>query len=92
MSGSTPERAHGLNRFGFIQENVEQKNRMMVAADYFALMTASAEESCTEAKAALNATNGPQVPFVAARAAINQHLLLCEPHRRLESRFSGGFG
>jgi hypothetical protein len=89
LSGSTPERAHGLNRFGFIQENVEQRNRMMVAADYFGLMTASAEESFNDAKAALNATNSPQVPFVAARAAINQqktiysvrHLLLPSSYR-----------
>ncbi len=89
LSGSTPERAHGLNRFGFIQENVEQKNCMMVAADYFGLMTASAEESFNDAKAALNATNGPQVPFVAARATINQqktiysvrHMLLPSSYR-----------
>src|ERR1700733_6672931 len=35
LSGSTPERAHGLNRFGFIQENVEECNRTTVTADYF---------------------------------------------------------
>jgi hypothetical protein len=89
LSGSTPERAHGLNRFGFIQENVEQENRIMVAADYFGLMTASAEESLNDAKAALNATSGPQVPFVAARAAINRqkttysvrHMLLPSSYR-----------
>ncbi len=90
LSGSTPERAHGLNRFGFIQENVEQKNRKMVAADYFGLMTASAEESFNDAKAALNATNGPQVPFVAARAAIDQQKTIYSVrHMFLPSSYRG---
>jgi len=89
LSGSSPERAHGLNRFGFIQENVEQKNRIMVAADYFGLMTANAEDSFRDAKAALNSTTGAQVAFVAARAVINQqktsysvrHMLLPSSYR-----------
>ena len=57
LSGSTPERAHGLNRFGFIQENVAQANRATISADYFGLMTANGEESLSDAKAALN-SNG----------------------------------
>jgi hypothetical protein len=89
LSGSTPERAHGLNRFGFIQENVEQKNRATVTADYFGLMTASGEESLNDAKAALDSPTGPQVPFVAARAMIDQqktsysvrHMLLPSSYR-----------
>jgi hypothetical protein len=89
LSGSTPERAHGLNRFGFIQENVEQQNRTLVAADYFGLMTASAEESLNEAKAALQSPTGPQVAFVAARAVIDRektsysvrHMLLPSSYR-----------
>jgi hypothetical protein len=71
LSGSTPERAHGLNRFGFIQENVQQANRATVSADYFGLMTANGEESLSDAKAALDSKTGEQVPFIAARAFID---------------------
>jgi hypothetical protein len=89
LSGSTPERAHGLNRFGFIQENVEQTNRATLSADYFGLMTANGEESLSDAKAALNSKGGDRTPFVAARALINQektsysvrHLLLPSSYR-----------
>ena len=89
LSGSTPERAHGLNRFGFIQENVEQTNRATVSADYFGLMTANGEESLSEARAALDSKAGDRTPFVAARALINQqktsysvrHLLLPSSYR-----------
>jgi hypothetical protein len=72
LSGSTPERAHGLNRFGFIQENVEQKDRTTISADYFGLMTASGEESLNDAKAALNSRTGGEVAFVAARAFVSR--------------------
>jgi hypothetical protein len=89
LSGSTPERARGLNRFGFIQENVEQENSATVAANYFALMTANGEESLSEAKAELDSTSDGQVAFVAARAAISRqktcysvrHLLLPSSYR-----------
>jgi hypothetical protein len=45
---SAPERAAGLNRFGFIQELSRSGE-----AIYFGLMTSSPEESAAEAKAAL---------------------------------------
>ena len=89
LSGSTPERAHGLNRFGFIQENIEQNDRTTVAADYFGLMTANGEESLNDAQAALNSKTGDRVPFIAARASINtektsysvRHMLLPSSYR-----------
>ena len=89
FSGSTPEHAHGLNRFGFIQENVEQTNRATVSADYFGLITANGEESLSEARSALNSKTGELTPFVAARASINRqntsysvrHLLLPSSYR-----------
>jgi len=89
LSGSTPERAHGLNRFGFIQENIEQKDRATIASDYFGLMTANKEESLADAKAALDVKAGTQVPFIAARAFIDQektsysvrHMLLPASYR-----------
>jgi hypothetical protein len=89
LSGSTPERAHGLNRFGFIQENIQQKDRATISSDYFGLMTANKEESLADAKAALDVKTGAQVPFIAARAFIDQektsysvrHMLLPSSYR-----------
>jgi hypothetical protein len=89
LSGSLPERAHGLNRFGFIQETVQQKDAVMVSARYFGLMTASGEESISDAKKALEAKTGDTVPFVAAQAFINpstarysvRHMLLPAGYR-----------
>ncbi len=84
LSGSRPERARGLNRFGFIQENVQQKEGLMLSARYFGLMTANGEESIGEAKKALETEPVRMVPFVAAQAFISpttarysvRHLLL----------------
>jgi len=89
LSGSTPESAHGLNRFGFIQENIEQIGRATVEANYFGLMTASGEESLADGKAALTAKTRDEVPFVAAQAVINRetarysvrHMLLPSSYR-----------
>ena len=74
LGASIPERAHGLNRFGYIQESVEEKNHAAVRANYFGVMTASQEESINDAKAALNAQHGGGVPYVAASARLeNRH-------------------
>lgn len=72
LSGSIPERAHGLNRFGFIQENIEQKNQAMISADYFGLITANKEESFNEGKAAFDSAPKGEVPVTAVRAFMNQ--------------------
>jgi hypothetical protein len=69
LSGSTPERAAGLNRFGFMEENVERKNDAIVGANYFGLITSNGEESLADAKAALH-DHRDQVPFVGAQAVI----------------------
>jgi hypothetical protein len=90
LSGSTPERAHGLNRFGFIQENIEQENRATISADYFGLMTANGEESLSDAKAALDSKGGETVSFVAARALVNQEKTSYSVrHLRLPSSYRG---
>ncbi len=89
LSGSTPERAHGLNRFGFIQEDIAERDRATISAAYFGLMTANQEESLDAAKAALNANAQETVAFVAARAFIDsektsysvRHLLLPSSYR-----------
>jgi hypothetical protein len=70
LSGSIPERAHGLNRFGFIQENIKERDRMCAEADYFGLITASGEDSLAQGRAALE-NKSQMTPFVAAEATID---------------------
>lgn len=53
---SAPERAAGLNRFGFIQELSRTGDRMLQEAIYFGLMTSSPETSAAEARKALHST------------------------------------
>lgn len=86
LGASIPERAHGLNRFGYIQESVEEKNHAPVRAIYFGVMTASREESIADAKAALAAQHKDGVAYVAATARLEdrrasysvRHLVLPE--------------
>jgi hypothetical protein len=51
---SLPERAAGLNRFGFIREISRLEPGGPVESIYFGLMTSSPEESADEARKALN--------------------------------------
>ena len=67
VGGSTPERAHGLNRLGLIQEIVRLHNGQRQEARYFGFMTASGEQSLSQAKAALESGNKDQVNYVAAQ-------------------------
>ena len=49
--GSWPQKAHGVNRLGFIQETVTEKsNGEPVDARYFGFMTSSAEKNFDQAK------------------------------------------
>jgi hypothetical protein len=88
LSGSKPERAHGLNRFGFIEEKMHEKNGELLRSDYFGLITASREESLSEARAALGAKAGDKTQYVAAQALLEgsrakfeiRHVLLPLPH------------
>jgi hypothetical protein len=54
---SAPERAAGLNRFGFIQELSRNGDTAQREAIYFGLMTSSPEESAAEARKALHSTS-----------------------------------
>jgi hypothetical protein len=73
LSGSIPSRAHGLNRFGFIQEDIEERDHhVCAAAQYFGLITASKEESLAQARVALE-TKSATTAFVAAKASIDAH-------------------
>jgi hypothetical protein len=64
MGRSEPERAAGLNRFGFIQELSRAKGGQDVESRYFGLMTSSPEESAADARKALHTQSG-EVPFSA---------------------------
>jgi len=69
VSGSTPERAHGLNRLGLIQEVVRKRDGEKPESEYFGFMTASGEESLAQAKAALEASGKDEVSYVAAEGS-----------------------
>lgn len=73
--GSLPERAAGLNRFGFIQEKIRLADTGMTEAIYFGLMTATAEESAAEARGALHPT-AAQVAYTAVDACIRSHSMV----------------
>lgn len=66
LSGSTPERAHGLNRSGFIEERIHTVNDNPDAISYFGFITANREESLSQAKATLNVVGKAKIPYVAA--------------------------
>jgi hypothetical protein len=51
---SAPERAAGLNRFGFIQELSRTGDRERLESHYFGLMTSSPEETAAEARKTLH--------------------------------------
>jgi hypothetical protein len=66
---SAPERAAGLNRFGFIQELSRTADRTHTESIYFGLMTSSPEESAADARKALQ-SNAKEVSFSVIQARI----------------------
>jgi hypothetical protein len=71
VSGSRPDRAHGLNRMGYIEESVSESNARPSHAEYLGFMTASGEESLADAKKALHGPSVGEVQFVASRGEID---------------------
>jgi hypothetical protein len=68
--GSWPEKAHGVNRLGFIQENVTEKpNGEPVDARYFGFMTSSAEKNFDQAKQSFTESGSKPVPYTATKGA-----------------------
>ena len=59
--GSWPQRARGLNRFGYFSERIEFQAGGRSAAQYFGFMTSSNEETLSEAARSLEAS-GDGVP------------------------------
>jgi hypothetical protein len=62
--GSRPDRAKGLNRLGYIQEVVVERNHKPAETAYFGFMTSSPEESLDQAKKALESSAG-MLPYTA---------------------------
>jgi hypothetical protein len=70
-AGSIPERARGLNRTGFLRENTEPSG-----SAYFGFITASREQSLSQARAALG--DGKAPVFIAARGRSSGGLHVCD--------------
>jgi hypothetical protein len=69
--GSWPDKAHGVNRLGFIQENVTEKpNGEPVDARYFGFMTSSAEKSLDQAKQSFTEKGSKPAPYTATQGAV----------------------
>ncbi len=65
---SWPERAHGLDRAGYIEETVRMRQGSLISARYFGLMTRSSEQTAEQARRAL-AAHGPVLTFAAIEGA-----------------------
>jgi hypothetical protein len=68
--GSWPDKAHGVNRLGFIQENVTEKpTGENIEARYFGFMTSSAEKNFDQAKQSFTDGASKPVPYTATQGA-----------------------
>jgi hypothetical protein len=63
-AGSLPDRARGLNRLGYIEEVVVERDGSPKEAAYFGFITDNSEETVEQAKKSLAGT-GPLIPFIA---------------------------
>jgi hypothetical protein len=71
-AGSTPERARGLNRLGYIQELVVERDAKPVESAYFGFITSSPEKSLDQAKGALGPAGKDAVPYAAVEGGASQ--------------------
>lgn len=70
-AGSRPERARGLNRFGYFSESIRAAAGSTPEAQYFGFMTRADEKSLKEAERALHARGGG-VPVVTISGELRQ--------------------
>jgi hypothetical protein len=69
-AGSSPAKAHGVNRLGFIQETVVEKpSGEPVDAQYFGFMTSSTEKNFEQARKSFVETDAKPVPYTATLGA-----------------------
>ena len=69
-AGSLPERARGLNRLGYLHEVVIEEDDELREAAYFGFITASPEDSLTDAKKALGSTGKGDLPYTIIDASV----------------------
>lgn len=74
LAGSNPERAGGVNRFGYIEEVVLEEGAVPAEAAYFGMMTSSPESSFESARAALGESGRERAYY----AGIDGHLKASE--------------
>jgi hypothetical protein len=70
VSGSTPERAHGLNRLGLIQEVIRSREGVGPESEYFGFITSNGEESLAQAKKSLEENVKDKVNYAAAEGSL----------------------
>lgn len=75
LSGSTPSRAHGLNRQGFIDEEQAPAADGSKTVRYFGFITNNNEHSLSEAKAALERSTGKTIAYTAAKGMFDGSLM-----------------
>ena len=68
-AGSQPERAHGLNRIGFMKEVVVERETAPAEGAYFGFMASSPEESFDQAKRSLGPPEKNTMPYTAIDGA-----------------------
>lgn len=72
-SGSIPERAHGLNRFGYVHELISEKDHVPVMADYIGAMTIGGNQTVRHGEAMFDTQKSSQVTYLAASEHIENH-------------------
>jgi hypothetical protein len=80
--GSRPDRAKGLNRLGYIQEVIVERNNLPAETAYFGFMTSSPEENLDQAKKALEASAG-MLPYTAVDGSTGPGKMSCSKARFL---------
>ena len=79
-AGSDPARAAGLNRVGLIEERLRFETGGAVETSYFGLMTASPEESLSDARKALRDSSSAQT-YIAAEGRAKGGRITNATHR-----------
>jgi hypothetical protein len=80
--GSWPDKAHGVNRLGFIQETIlEKPGGEPVEAQYFGFMTSSGEKNFEQAKQSLTESGAKPVPYTATQGTARDGKFLSTIYR-----------
>jgi hypothetical protein len=67
--GSNPDKAHGLNRLGMIEEIAVEQDGSQVESSSLGFMTSNGEETFEQARASLTSGGGNSLPYVAVQGS-----------------------